>query len=78
MLMNKAANSQLVRKKSRTSFKEKVVQCADRDGVAKTAEDFGIPESTLEAWRENFRLIDEVAFLKMSAPYLPNKRGLSH
>lgn len=52
------------------------MQRADRDGVPKAAADFGIAESTLEAWRENSRLVDEMAFLKKFAPYFPLKRIL--
>ena len=48
-------------------FKELVMLRADRDGVAKTAQDYGIAESKLSAWLENARMEDEMTALKKSA-----------
>jgi hypothetical protein len=78
MPMNKAVPSKLIRNKFRMSIKEQAVQRADRDGVPKAAADFGIPESTLDEWREKRRMVDEVTLLELSASCFPNKRWLSH
>lgn len=78
MLMNKLENSPLAGKKSKLSVIEQAVQRADRDGVPKAAADFGIPESTLEAWRENLRLVDEVALLEISTTHFLNNPRFSH
>jgi len=63
MSTDKTVSSHLVRNRSGQTIKQQAVLRADRDGIPKAAADFGIAESTLDAWRENIRLGNEVAFL---------------
>lgn len=49
--------------KPKSEFKEQVLRRADRDGVPKVAQDIGITEPILTAWRENARMKDEVLSL---------------
>ena len=69
------AGAQSGRKNASMQFKQSALARADRDGLAKAALDFGIAESMLDAWRENARLADEVAFLKNAAPDFPKNQA---
>jgi len=49
-------------------FKDKALIRADRDGIPKAAEDLGINETLLHAWREHARLqAEEMTLLEMVA-----------
>lgn len=62
------------RKNYRSHFRKQVLERADRDGIPKAAEDFGISESILCSWQENTRLEDEVMFLNQAAQNFTNGR----
>jgi len=66
MLITQATENHSRRKKV-IQFKQQVMMRADRDGVARTAQDYGIAESKLYSWLENARMEDEMHALEKLA-----------
>ena len=55
MKTKKEPNLQIVRNKYTAQFKEQALERADRDGIPKVAQDLGLAEAMLYAWRTKRR-----------------------
>jgi transposase len=55
MKSKKEATTRTVRSKYTASFKEQALERADKDGIPKVAQDLGLAEATLYAWRAKRR-----------------------
>jgi transposase-like protein len=55
MKTKKEPNLQVVRNKYTAQFKEQALERADRDGIPKVAQDLGLAEAMLYAWRTKRR-----------------------
>jgi transposase len=55
MKTKKEQTTAIVRNKYTAQFKEQALERADRDGIPKVAQDLGLAEGTLYAWRAKRR-----------------------
>ena len=55
MKTKKETNTTIVRNKYSAQFKEQALERADRDGIPKVAQDLGVAEATLSAWKAKRR-----------------------
>jgi len=55
--------AQQIESQKTAQFKQRAMMRAQRDGVARAAQDFGIATPMLYSWLENAHMEDEVAFL---------------